>query len=223
MSMDYYLPRDQQKKLREKLDQVPGLVEELSVTITRQARIIRPGLGRLKHQKPGSRLPFHLAAAAASTELNNCLEGWVRFTCRNRQIRYTGPRNMLSHANWLKRNIIGLSLIEGSETAYEDIAGRIEDCRLIIDLPPDDEIHIDRDRVRQANRQVLTAGQVEKIAGKLGALGTGLNKRRVETLNKGGELHPCAIDDGVKFYRLGDVLDAHHRNARRNRKIAGRG
>lgn len=223
MSMDFYLDRKEQKLLRDKLDQVPGLVEELSVTITRQARVIRPGLGRLKHQKPGSRLPFHLAATAAATELNDCIEGWVRFVCRNRQVRYTGYRNTLSHANWLKRNIVALALIEGSETAYEDIAARVDHCRDMIDLPPDDEIHIDRQRVQAANRQVLTAGQVEKISGKLGALGTGLNKRRVETLNKSGQLRPCAIDDGVKFYRLGDVLDAHHRNARRNRKIAGRG
>lgn len=220
--MDFYLDRKNQATLRDKLDLIPSLVEDLSITVTRQARISPPGLMKLHAKKYESKLPFHIGAKDASDNLHNCLTTWVRFTCDNRQVHYTSREDTMSLARWLRNNIIGLALCEGSETAAEDIAYRIDECRKQIDLPPEDEIQIDPTRVRQANRQIVTAGQVDKLATKLGHLGTGLNKRRVETLDKGGALKPCAIDDGVKFYRLGDVLDAHHRHARRTRNLAGR-
>lgn len=218
--MDFYLDRAQQKQLRETLGTIPALVEDLAITITRQARITRPGLGRLKHQKPGSRLPFHIEAASAATELRNCLHGWVNHVTTQRKTPYTGRRDTTTLANWLNRNITILALTPGTETAAKDILERIAYCRTIIDLPPDDEIHIDTKRITSANRQIVTAGQIDKIAAKLGALGDGLNKRRVETLDRAGKLKPCAIDDGTRFYRLGDILDAHHRHTRRNRKTS---
>ena len=215
MSMDFFLDRRLQTALQEKLATVPGLVEELVVTITRQSKIQRSGLGNPRRQKPGSRLPFHIAAADAADELHNSLVTWVRFTCEARQIHYTGHDDDLSLSRWLRRNMVALALTEGSEEAYDDIAARIDECRRQIDLPPEDEVIIDRARVYEANRQVLTAGQVERIAPKLGAMGNGLNKRRVETLRRSGKLKPCAMDGDVMFFRLGDVLDAHHRHVRK--------
>lgn len=61
---------------------------------------------------------------------------------------------------------------------------------------------------------VLTAGQIEKVARRLGEVGQGLTKRRVETLARHGRIHPAAVDGDTRFYRLGDVLDAHKRHAR---------
>ena len=224
VSMDFYLDRKAQRDLRAKLDQVPSLVEDLSITITRQARVAPRNSMKLHRHKPESKVPFHIAAADAADDLHNTLVAWVRFTCTNRQVRYTSREDTLTLARWLDRNIIGLALCEGSETAYADIAYRIDECRRQVDLPEDNSIiDIDRTRMAHANLQIVTAGQVDKIAFKLGALAEGLNKRRVETLDKGGRLKPCAIDEGVKFYRLGDVLDAHHRHARRTpRNVAGR-
>lgn len=222
--MDFFLDRESQKKLRDKLDQVPGLVEELAITITGQARVMRPGLGRLKHQKPGSRLPFNLKAAAAANELDCCLAGWVHFVCQHRQIKYTGHRNALSHANWLKRMIPVLSLIDGAQDAYEDIAGRILECQNLIDLPPDDDLPpMTPRRVANANRQIVTAGQAEKIASKLGEPGRKLTVPRIHMLNRNGHLKSVKVDKdtGTKFYRLGDVLDAHKSCQQRNRKASG--
>lgn len=220
MAMDFFLDRRSQAELRDKLGTVPHLVEELAITITRQARIQRRGLGSPRRQKPGSRLPFHLAASDAADELHNCLVTWTRFVCESRQIVYNGHDDDLSLSRWLRRNMVPLALTEGSEEAYEDICARIDECQRQIDLPPEDQIVIDRERVAQANRQILTAGQVERIAPKLGPLGEGLNKRRVETLARSKALRECAMDGEVKFYRLGDVLDAHHRHATRSRKNA---
>lgn len=209
--MDFFLSKLDQGKLRDKLGLVPALVEDLAVTITRQARIQKPGLGKPRRQKPESRIPYHLGASDAADKLHNCLVTWVRFVCEERQLYYRETDDDISLARWLRRNIVTLALIEGSEDAYEDIAHHVDECRAQVDLPPDDEVHIDSERIREANRQVLTAGQVEKIAPRLGALGNGLNKRRVETLVRQRKLRPCGVDGDVRFYRLGDVLDAHHR------------
>lgn len=220
--MDFYLDRKAQRDLRAKLDQVPSLVEDLAVTITRQARVAPRNSMKLHRHKPESKVPFHIAAADAADDLHNTLVAWVRFTCENRQVHYTSREDTLTLARWLNRNIIGLALCKGSETAYEDIAYRIDEARRQVDLPEDAILDIDKSRMAHANLQIVTAGQIDKIAFKLGPLAEGLNKRRVETLDKGGRLKPCAIDGDTKFYKLGEVLDAHHRHASRRRKIAGR-
>lgn len=210
MSMDFFLDRAKQTQLRNKLSTIPSLVEDLAITVTRQARVQRREMG-LRRQKPESRLPFHIAAAEAADELHNSLVTWTRFVCEERQINYNGHDDDLSLSAWLQRNMVSLALTQGSEEAYEDLSTKIDECRKVVDLPPDDEIMIDRGRVREANRQVLTADQVERIAGRLGPLGVGLNKRRVQTLAAGKRLIPCSRDGDTAFYRLGDVLDAHHR------------
>lgn len=220
MSMDFFLERKKQLLLSDKLGEVPGLVEDLSITITRQARMQRKGLGSPRRMKPESMLPFHIAASQAADELHNCLATWVRFVCEERMIHYTGHSDDITLSRWLRKHMISLALTQGSEEAFDDIAYRIDQCRRQIDLPPDDEIVIDRARVREANRQILTAGQVERIAIRLGPLGEGLNKRRVETLVRNKKLKACDYDGDVAFYRLGDVLDAHHRYVSRNRKTA---
>ena len=218
--MDFHIPRAEQAKLREKLFLVPELAEDLAVTITRQARIQKQGLGKPRRQRPEPCVPFHLGASEAAEELHRCLAGWVRFVCDARQIEYTDGNDLTPLSRWLHRNVVTLALIEGSETAYSEIAHRIDECRRQIDLPPEDEIVIDRARLEQANRQIVTAGQAEKIARRLGELGRRLTTQRVHSLNRRGHLRPIDTDPetGTKFYRLGDILHAHTKCAQRHRR-----
>lgn len=211
MTMDFFLDRKGQARLQDQLADIPELVEELSITVTRQARVQRPGLGNPRRRRPESQVPFHIGAANATDELHNCLSTWVRLVCEQRAIIYRESNDMVTLAKWLRKNMIALALTEGAEESCDDICYFIGECRKMIDLPPEDEIVIDRGRVSEANRVVVTAGQVEKLANKMGAIGKGLNKRRVETLTRNRKLRPCAVDGDVKFFRLGDVLDAHHR------------
>lgn len=217
MSDDYFLDRRRQRELADKLATVPALVADLAVTITRQARIQRSGLGKPRRQRPGSRLPFHMGAVDAADELHNALVTATRMVCEQRQIHYRGGSDDVSLARWLRRHITAVALTEGSPDVAAELVDRIKACHDVIDLPKEDDVIIDRARVREANRQVLTAGQVERIACKLGPLGAGLNKRRVQTLASSGTLRACGRDGAVEFYRLGDVLDAHHRHGRRGR------
>lgn len=219
MSMHFYLSRTDQKLLRDKLNELPRLVEELTITETRQGRIIRPGLGKLKHQRPRSEWPFNIDAAAADTELHRCLAGWVKVVCDHRKIRYDGSRSTLSYGNWIKRNLTTLALIDGSQDAYEDIAGRILDAWNVID-PANEDVHTNARRVANAEQQVVTVGQVELISSQLG--GRQITARRVRKLNETGRLQPVRVDPytGTKFYRLGDVFAAHDACPQRRRTRA---
>lgn len=220
MTMDFFMPRQDQIKLREELASIPRMIGELSVTLTRQARIQRPGLSMSRRPKPESQVPIHIGAHNAADVLHNCLGTWVRLVCEQRAIVWDKGNDIITLAKWLRVNMIALALTEGSEEAYEDIKAAIDDCWRQIDIPADDDIVIDRGRVHEANRLVVTAGQVEKLANKMGAIGKGLNKRRVETLaaRRKNPLRPCAVDGDVKFFRLGDVLDAHHRSDESGKK-----
>lgn len=214
VSDSFFLDKSSQNKLREELASIPRMIGELSVTLTRQARIQRPGLSMSRRPKPESQVPIHIGAHNAADVLHNCLGTWVRLVCEQRAIVWDKGNDIITLAKWLRINMIALALTEGSEEAYEDIKAAIDDCWRQIDIPADDDIVIDRGRVHEANRLVVTAGQVEKLANKMGAIGKGLNKRRVETLaaRRKNPLRPCAVDGDVKFFRLGDVLDAHHRS-----------
>ncbi|MGC7349526.1 hypothetical protein, partial [Mycobacteroides abscessus] len=178
----YFLDKGSQHKLREELASIPRMIGELSVTLTRQARIQRPGLSMSRRPKPESQVPIHIGAHNAADLLHNCLGTWVRLVCEQRAIVWDKGNDIITLAKWLRVNMIALALTEGSEEAYEDIKAAIDECWRQIDIPADDEIVIDRGRVHEANRLVVTAGQVEKLANKMGAIGKGLNKRRVETL-----------------------------------------
>lgn len=216
----YFLDKGSQHKLREELASIPRMIGELSVTLTRQARIQRPGLSMSRRPKPESQVPIHIGAHNAADLLHNCLGTWVRLVCEQRAIVWDKGNDIITLAKWLRVNMIALALTEGSEEAYEDIKAAIDECWRQIDIPADDDIVIDRGRVHEANRLVVTAGQVEKLANKMGAIGKGLNKRRVETLaaRRKNPLRPCAVDGDVKFFRLGDVLDAHHRSDESGKK-----
>lgn len=220
VSDSFFLDKGSQHKLREELASIPRMIGELSVTLTRQARIQRPGLSMSRRPKPESQVPIHIGAHNAADLLHNCLGTWVRLVCEQRAIVWDKGNDIITLAKWLRINMIALALTEGSEEAYEDIKAAVDECWRQIDIPADDDIVIDRGRVHEANRLVVTAGQVEKLANKMGAIGKGLNKRRVETLaaRRKNPLRPCAVDGDVKFFRLGDVLDAHHRSDESGKK-----
>ena len=210
MSDQYFLDRGQQAELRKQLATIPTLIQDLAITITRQHRIQKNALGKLHPTKPGSRLPYHLGAAQANDDLHLALTTWTKALCRERHIHYRGPETTLHLSLWLQHHTHELALTTNAKDAHAHIISRIQECRRQIDLPPDDDILIDAERLREANRKVLTAEQIERIATQLGPMGHKLDARRVQTLVRQRKLQPCAEDGGTRFYRLGDVLHAHH-------------
>ena len=208
--MSEHLQRHEVRELRDILAGIPGLVEDLLNVECRTARLSRPGLGK-RAGKPGSSLPFHLGAADAADQLHSTLVGWVRVMADQKRGKGLPANATLSIAKWLHRNAEALALCEGSAEALDDIRDAVGECRRVVDIPPDDHVMIDPQRLEAANRSIVTRDSVETIAGKLGEMGTGLTARRLRTLEKAGILNAAGKDrdTGTLFYRLGDVLTAH--------------
>ncbi|MFA4052645.1 hypothetical protein [Mycobacteroides chelonae] len=219
MADSFFLDKRSQLLLRDELRSVPALVEDLLVTLTRQARIQKIGLGKPRRQRPESRIPFHLGASEASDALHNCLSTWVRLVCEQRAIAYREAGDIVTLARWLSRNLVPLALTEGAGEAYADIKGSLDECRRQIDLPDEDDIVIDKARVQAANKSVVTLATIGPIANRIGALGKGLNRDRLRYLEKTGRVRACSEDPdtGTRFYKLGDVLHGHNDKTKRKR------
>lgn len=204
-----FLSRAEIGALTELLAEIPALVEELAIVETRQARMQRRGAGALRRTHPSSRAPLHWGAFGAAEALRNEIGGWIRVVCEQRAVPVPAVDDLASAAKWLKRHIFSLATTEGADGAYGGIQEAIMDCRREIDLPPDDEIHVSPAQLTAANNSIVTAYQVQRIATKLGPIGQGLNRDRVQYLKKVGAIHAVARDGDTHFFRLGDVLVAH--------------
>ncbi|WP_100467586.1 hypothetical protein [Mycobacteroides abscessus] len=119
----FYLDKASQHKLREELASIPRMIGELSVTLTRQARIQRPGLSMSRRPKPESQVPIHIGAHNAADLLHNCLGTWVRLVCEQRAIVWDKGNDIITLAKWLRVNMIALALTEGSEGAMINTCG----------------------------------------------------------------------------------------------------
>lgn len=63
--------------LRRQLESIPVLLDELDVTVTKQAKISAGGIGFVTGN-PETALPIHLGASTAAAELRDKLSSWVR-------------------------------------------------------------------------------------------------------------------------------------------------
>ncbi|GAA2071877.1 hypothetical protein [Williamsia deligens] len=231
MSTTYFIPKAERADLAQRLGEVPALCEELAVTKLRQDRIVRVGGGgHAPHDS--SRTVFHGGADNALAALHNSLTSWVRHTmCEHRGLPYPDTATTtITAAAWLRKNISVVAMTPGTEEAHTDITYRLRQAYRAVDLPPPAPPRvITADEIARSNRQIATPSQIEVIAGRLGDLGRGLDRQRVYRLRRRGALRPLInLEKGVEpqlyvqpeCFRLGDVLDAHYRHARRNRRGA---
>ncbi|MCF3939913.1 hypothetical protein [Gordonia tangerina] len=246
MSDNAFLDRHGQATLRDTLHSIEAHLDDLADTITRQASTARKNVN--SHRRPKklrSRPPVDEGAQDVANSLHNSLHTAVRHTCEYRAVafipvgfthrhgEFIGPllpgenrvppgydeSTLAVLVKWLRKHLISFAMTEGSPEWADSIEVAAKRLMKVIDLPPDDYVHIDYSRVAQANHQLVTTGTVEVVARRLGDMGKGLNARRVRTLVERGKLKPNGVpaEDGTQFYRLGDVLDAHHRHARRKK------
>lgn len=210
---DMFLSRDDCHKLVAALREIPDLLEPLALAIVRgdrqglDASTCRPA--------PQSKPPIDVAAQQMADDLHNLLTGWVRVVCDQRAMEVPEVGTIPAAAKWLDLNVIALAMTEGAGDAYRSITRAIAALQRRLDRPGDGTLT--EDEIAGANRQVLTAYQIDKVVHLLGERGVGLSRRRVEVLDKAGALHPCSRDKdtGTRFYRLGDILAAHAIHPRR--------
>lgn len=222
MSDDFYLPRHEQTTLTELLAQIPALVEDLAVTITRQDRPapLGPRCTRGDDTQP---LPFNETGSEAAEYLHFTVASWARFTVENRGIDYTGTNDTISIARWLRKHIVDLALCPGADEALSSIREAIRNANRACGNSADRNVipHSPHD-VARARYSTLHARGVAAAARELGPEYQRLTERRVRNLATAGVITPTTLItlDGqpTALYLLGDVLDAHLTHPTRQRK-----
>lgn len=212
----FWLPREDQEKLVAILATIPSLVEDLSVSLTRQDRI---GSGmRIRSGSDEQPLPIGLTAMEAADELHDELVRWVRLVCEQRAYPYPG-NDTLTLARWLKHKVIALALTEGADEALHDINLVVHNARAAVDRPQERIRHIDDTAVHEAGNSLITAMGIERIADALGH--PGLTMRRILRLVDAKKLTAVVqASDGSDMYRIADVIAAHLAHPTRQRKAA---
>ncbi|MFC9769176.1 hypothetical protein [Rhodococcus jostii] len=220
-----FLSREEIRKLVALLREMPELVEELAVTITRQDRIGTPGSAgkRRGEEQP---LPFNATAAEAADDLHTTLVAWVRHVCESRRVDYDGRDGTCGVARWLDRNVIALAMTEGSGEALDEIQYAMRRARWATDRPAVKSRPPVHDEPEWALVQdlELTAAIIARMCRTLGF--DGLSQRRIKTLTANGALAPlrtvCVGKKKLAIYRVGDVITAHKTHATRQHVDQGR-
>lgn len=120
------------------LGDVPWLVEQLEVTITKQRASGASEGGR----DASTPVPFHIAAAKVQNSLRVALVKWVRF-CVEESVRHSSPGpawpadNLVSMSRWLMWRVDGLSFNDLGTEAHDEITDAVAACWHIIDRPPE--------------------------------------------------------------------------------------
>lgn len=205
-----FVPRHELKKLAELLQEIPGLVSDLSVSVRRQDRIGLPG-GARKPKRPSEQpLPYRIDAVEAGDELHNELGTWVRLVCEYRDLDERPKDTTPALARWLDTNLIALGMTEGAENALEAVGAAVDRVRWIV-CPPQAVRHIDQERLSNARKLRLNARGIATLATELGDEYRNLSKRRVLYLHERRYIAPVPgpwRKDWVMFL-VGDVMDAH--------------
>lgn len=206
----YFIGKDGQRALVSLLREIPGIVDDLATTITRQDRTekVAQRLRSGNHEQP---LPINLNASAAGDSLRNELAGWARLVCDSRGVTFVGPDSIVGISRWLDKNVVSLAMTEGSEEAYCGIDEAMANCRRAMDLPDDDVVCVSDRLHSEARETLLHRAAIAAVAKRLGPEFAGLTAKRVDTLRRAGRIHGdrCVVSTRAELFRLGHVLDAH--------------
>lgn len=219
MSEIYFVCREDRQMLDKLLGEIPGLVDDLAITICRQDRTGKGGM-KISSGSDEQPMPFNVGASDAGDYLRNELNTWARLVCEERFISYDGSDSVVGVSVWLRKNLASLAMTQGAEDALPGIESAMKRCRRAMDIPADDDVAVPVVDVAQARNSELNAAAIARMRHELGL--PELNARRIETLLKAGALKPCRVVSMPKrdlvVYRLGDVLDAHEQFPSRARK-----
>lgn len=201
----FFLDRDSQARLVTLLREVPGLVEDLSVTLTRQSRMGISG-AKLHARKDAQPLPYDINASEVADDLHNTLTAWARHVCEYRGIEYRGGVGTVSVARWLAEHVESLAMTEGSEEALDEVAYAMGRAREATDCRPDREVHQPSEFELQGARNKaatmwVTPAQAESLMPQLGH--PAIKAATVRKWNERGKLSP----DENGRYLLGALLE----------------
>lgn len=207
------MTRADMEALASLLREIPGLVEDLAITLTRQSCV---GIGgaQVSSGSDEQPLPYDYGASRAHELLHGEVVTWVRHVCEYRAMAYDGGRSTAAAAVWLADRVTSLAMTPGCEGAYPAIAKLFEAARRSTDLPAEKlPPPPDPAKVQEARALELNARGCVQVAKTLGPVHAGLTQRRIKYLTEAGVLVPLRITKGMdgarhRIYNLGAVLDA---------------
>lgn len=119
--------------LKAELRQVPWLTEQLTITLTRQARVGTRN-GRRGTETP---LVFHLAASVDLETLRDGLSMWCHAVAQQRGVTVDAAHDPVEYAAWLLRWAGEVAQHENADELLGDILAMTKAARRTIDLAPD--------------------------------------------------------------------------------------
>ncbi|WLP90242.1 hypothetical protein [Gordonia sp. NB41Y] len=205
---DWVVTEGELDDLADRLAKVADIAMALAISASGH-RIRREGNGG--RSAPASRPPYDIGAQDILDALCNELGTTVRHMCEHRKIEVPEScSNVLGQAVWLKKNRVALATMADGRECVEALtkainraasaSGEIE--RKIRWSPFEREA---------ANRQWMTAPQIEALARKLGTDYRKLTQRRVRYIASLGRAKGWKDPDDKTapwFYPVGDVIAA---------------
>lgn len=128
--------------LSKALGEVPWLVDELEVTISKRKGIDYSRVGGGTGGKREQPSPPEWGAAEARGSLRAVMVSWVRF-CDEEQVRHQSHMmglpadDLKAMSRWLMWRVDGLALLEIGPEAVDKITSAVAHCRRLIDRPAD--------------------------------------------------------------------------------------
>ena len=119
-------------QLKAVLRTVPALVDELEVTLSRQARVGTRN-GRRGSETP---LPFHLRASVDLETLRDGLRLWAGAVAERRGVVLDSPATATGYAAWLVRWSGEVAQHPDAAELHGDVLSMAEAARRTVDLPP---------------------------------------------------------------------------------------
>lgn len=137
---DAYVCEDCLSDLAKALGDIPWLVEQLDITLTKSRGVDYSAMGTSASAE--TPLPIDQRAFEANTVLRHALVMWIRF-CEEEEIRHQSATNDLPADNltamsrWLLWRVDGLGLNDLGSDAVSEVTRAVGRCRMVIDRAPE--------------------------------------------------------------------------------------
>lgn len=214
-----FVSRATLREIGELLSEIPGLLEDLEVSLLRQDRIGKVSAGNKRTKPSEFPIPFSVSASEAAETLHNVLVTWVRMICEQRDIEYwpsgythlstfIGPLReqdrRMPHGyvidadvvlvRWLVDHLMSLGMTEGAHEAREEISEAVTAVRWIICPPVRPRPQPTIERLASVRALELNANGIATLAQELVGYGSDeyrtLNRRRVKYLREARRIKP---------------------------------
>ncbi|EME14795.1 hypothetical protein G419_25252 [Rhodococcus triatomae BKS 15-14] len=164
---DFFITLEDRIAIVDLLREIPELIEDLAVTISRQDRLGTGGPQISSGSYKERPLVFNEFASDAADHLHGILGSWARYVLEERGSAAWPEDSTLTIARWLDHNVVSLAMTPGSEECLGELRDAVRRVRRAVDLPPEKvRSAVDDDELARARELAMservTAAQAER-------------------------------------------------------------